>query len=67
MTAQILYPAAFRRAQADATDRVIDAGNRFLAERLGLIPVRAGGRYVPIPGAIGERDVGALPQLEDGE
>ena len=35
----VKFPALYRAA-ADSTDRVIDASNRFIAQQLGLIPIR---------------------------
>lgn len=66
----IISLAAHRRALADSTDRVIDAGNVFLARALklgGLTPVQITMNAEPVPllGRLTERQPGDLPQLED--
>lgn len=64
MSATILSFPTLRRAQADATDRMIDAGNRFLARGLRLVPVPVMCASVPVVGRLNDE---TKMQLEDGE
>jgi len=62
----VKFPALYRAA-ADSTDRVIDASNRFIAQQLGLIPIRRSPPgYVPLAGrGAGDGEVTFEMQLED--
>ena len=63
----IIPLAAHRRALADSTDRVIDAGNVFLARALklgGLTPVQITMKAEPVP-LLGRLHDETQMQLED--